>query len=153
MSTTGSHHTSTTGRSVGTRSQINRLVAGIFGATFILAGLAGFLERGRAEEFIGQNGHLLFGLSVNGLHNVVHILLGAVLLMGAMKGESAARGANLVVGLGYAVVALIGYFIVGTALNLIALNQADNLFHLVMAVVLAGVALMTGAKKNSGAIA
>ncbi len=155
MSTTGSDRTSTTGHSVGARSQINRLVAGIFGATFILAGLAGFMERGRGEQFIGQNGHLLFGLSVNGLHNIAHLLLGAVLLMAAMKGETAARAANLVEGLAYAVLALVGFFIIGSALNLIALNQADNLFHLAVAAVLAGVALMTGAKskKDSGVIA
>jgi hypothetical protein len=50
-----------------------RLVAAVFGAVYIVAGLAGFILESP-----------LFGLfDVNPLHNIVHIAIGAVLIYGA----------------------------------------------------------------------
>jgi Domain of unknown function (DUF4383) len=50
-----------------------RTVAVVFGAVYIVAGLAGFVLEAP-----------LFGLfEVNLLHNIVHILIGAILLYGA----------------------------------------------------------------------
>ena len=50
-----------------------RTVAAVFGAVYIVAGLAGFILETP-----------LFGLfDVNVLHNVVHIVIGAILLYGA----------------------------------------------------------------------
>jgi hypothetical protein len=50
-----------------------RLVAAVFGAVYIAAGLAGFVLETP-----------LFGLfDVNTLHNIVHIVLGAILIYGA----------------------------------------------------------------------
>lgn len=56
-----------------------RTVATVFGVIYIAAGLAGFvLERP------------LFGLfEVNELHNIVHILVGAILLYGASSTSAA----------------------------------------------------------------
>jgi hypothetical protein len=56
-----------------------RLVAAVFGAVYIVAGLAGFVLETP-----------LFGLfDVNTLHNLVHIVLGAILLYGAMSTPAA----------------------------------------------------------------
>ena len=50
-----------------------RTIAAVFGAVYLVAGLAGFILETP-----------LFGLfEVNTLHNVVHIVLGAILLYGA----------------------------------------------------------------------
>ncbi len=43
----------------------------------------------------------------------------------------------------YLVLFVAGLFLVGTALNLVALNPGDNVLHLVLGVVLAGVGFAT----------
>jgi len=56
-----------------------RTVAVVFGAIYLVLGLIGFVLASP-----------LFGLfEVNGLHNVVHVVFGAVLLYGSMSTESA----------------------------------------------------------------
>lgn len=56
-----------------------RLVAAVFGAVYIAAGLAGFVLETP-----------LFGLfDVNTLHNIVHVVLGAILIYGATSTSAA----------------------------------------------------------------
>lgn len=123
-------------------NSVNRMVAAVAGAGFVLAGLLGFtVTTDERVSFAGKTGNSLLGLEVNDLHNLVHITLGAVLLVGAAKGLEAARGANLVVGLGYLLVAVVGFFAIDSAIDILALNHPDNVFHLVVGGLLAAVAL------------
>lgn len=46
---------------------------------------------------------------------------------------------NRIVGVLYLVLFAAGLFLVGTGLNLVALNPADNILHLVLGLALAGV--------------
>jgi hypothetical protein len=56
-----------------------RTVAVVFGAIYVVLGLIGFVLASP-----------LFGLfEVNGLHNLVHVVFGALLLYGSMSTESA----------------------------------------------------------------
>lgn len=122
----------------GRSRSLNQLVGLVAGAAFLLAGLAGFLV---TDEFVGQEGDLLLGLQVNGLHNVVHLLIGIVLLVGATSLKTA-RAANLVIGIAYLALAAVGPFLTGTEANIIALNVADHGLHLVSGVVLTAVAVL-----------
>ena len=55
-----------------------RTVTAVFGVVYVVAGLAGFVLDSP-----------LFGLfEVNALHNIVHILLGAILLVAGFMGTS-----------------------------------------------------------------
>jgi hypothetical protein len=123
------------------RSSPNRLVATIFGAVYILVGLLGFAVTG-GVAFIATEGGLLLGIfEVNPLHNIAHLLIGAALLIAGLVSARAAKIVNIVVGATYLLLGIVGFFLVGTALNILALNTFDHFLHLASAIVLLGVGL------------
>jgi hypothetical protein len=123
------------------RSSPNRLVATIFGAVYILVGLLGFAVTG-GVGFIATEGGLLLGIfEVNPLHNIAHLLIGAALLIAGLKSVPAAKAVNVTVGAVYLLLGIVGFFLVDTALNILALNTADHFLHLASALVLLGVGL------------
>jgi Domain of unknown function (DUF4383) len=123
------------------RSSPNRLVATIFGAVYILVGLLGFAVTG-GVGFIATEGGLLLGIfEVNPLHNIAHLLIGAALLIAGLVSARAAKTVNIVVGATYLLLGIVGFFLVGTALNILALNTFDHFLHLASALVLLGVGL------------
>ena len=123
------------------RSSPNRLVATVFGAVYLLIGLLGFAVTG-GVGFIATQGNLLLGLfAVNPLHNVAHLLIGAALLLAGLSNIRAAKTVNIVVGATYLLLGVVGFFLVGTALNILALNTVDHFLHLASAIVLLGVGL------------
>ncbi|MET1053143.1 MAG: DUF4383 domain-containing protein [Mycetocola sp.] len=123
------------------RTSPNRLLATVFGAVYLLVGLLGFAVTG-GVSFIATEGNLLLGLfAVNPLHNVAHLLIGAALLIAGLSNVAAAKSVNTVVGAVYLLLGIVGFFLVGTALNILALNTADHFLHLASAIVLLGVGL------------
>jgi hypothetical protein len=125
----------------------NRLVGAVFGVVYLLVGLAGFFVT-TDVAFAATEGRALVVFDVNPLHNIVHLLIGA-LLLGASRAVPTAKGANTLVGAVYLVVGIIGLFLVGTDANILALNGADNVLHFASAILLLGVGL--GADKRSTA--
>ncbi len=125
------------------RSSPNRLVATIFGAVYILVGLLGFAVTG-GVGFLATEGGLLLGIfMVNPLHNIAHLLIGAALLIAGIVSARAAKTVNIVIGATYLLLGIVGFFLVGTALNILALNTFDHFLHLASAIVLLGVGLAT----------
>jgi hypothetical protein len=123
------------------RNSPNRLVATIFGAVYILVGLLGFAVTG-GVGFVATSGGLLLGVfEVNPLHNIAHLLIGAVLLVAGLTRVAAAKAANTTVGAVYLLLGIAGFFLVGTSANILALNTPDHFLHLVSAIVLLGVGL------------
>ncbi|WP_314504850.1 DUF4383 domain-containing protein [uncultured Microbacterium sp.] len=123
------------------RSSPNRLVATIFGAVYILVGLLGFAVTG-GVGFIATEGGLLLGIfEVNPLHNIAHLLIGAALLIAGLVSARAAKTVNIVVGATYLLLGIVGFFLVGSALNILALNTFDHFLHLASALVLLGVGI------------
>jgi hypothetical protein len=98
----------------------------ILGAILLLVGVVGFFDE------------LIFGLfSVNALHNLVHILSGAVpLWAGLWGGTKISRLWLKIFGIIYLLTAILGFLGLGTFL---AVNTADNWLHVVLGVVIAGV--------------
>jgi cyanate permease len=121
-------------RTTGTRS-INSTVAMVFGAIFALMGLAGFLV---SSTFAETDDNTLLGFEVNHLHNVVHLLIGVVLIAASRK-TATARTANLGIGIAYLGLAVLGPFITGTEANILALNSPDHVLHLLSGLVLTAV--------------
>jgi hypothetical protein len=129
------------------RSSANRLVATIFGAVYILVGILGFAVTG-GVGFLATEGGLLLGIfMVNPLHNVAHLLIGAALLIAGMVSVRAAKTVNIVVGAAYLLLGVVGFFLVGSALNILALNTFDHFLHLASAIVLLGVGI--GAERST----
>lgn len=121
--------------------RLNRMVAGAFGAVYLLVGLLGFFGHKDGEEFAGRDGHSLLGLTLNNLSNIVHLAIGAALLAAAAAGWKAARSANLTIGVVYLALGVIGFFIVNTDVNILALNTPVHFLHLVSGALLTAVAL------------
>jgi hypothetical protein len=118
----------------------NRLLATVFGVVYLLVGLVGFAVTG-FSDFAGTNtGDKLIVFEINPLHNIVHILIGALLLL-ASRAVSTAKGANTLVGAVYLLVGIIGLFIIDSDANILSLNAADNVLHFASAIVLLGVGL------------
>ncbi|MBO9570298.1 MAG: DUF4383 domain-containing protein [Cellulomonas iranensis] len=120
-------------------SSPNRLVATVFGAVYLLVGLAGFLVTG-GLPFAGQQGNALVVFDVNPLHNVVNLGIGLALLL-ASRSVAGARATNTTIGAVYLLVGVLGLFLIGSGANILALNGADNVLHLASAVLLLAVGL------------
>jgi len=129
------------GRNETMRTSPNRLVATIFGAVYLLVGLLGFAVTG-GVGFVATKGGLLLGIfEVNPLHNIAHLLIGAALLIAGLTRVAAAKAVNITVGAVYLLLGIIGFFLVGTDANILALNTPDHFLHLVSAIILLGVGL------------
>ncbi|MDH6235390.1 DUF4383 domain-containing protein [Cryobacterium sp. CG_9.6] len=119
----------------------NRLIATIFGAVYLLVGLLGFAYTG-GVSLVATSGGLILGIfEVNPLHNIAHLLIGAALLIAGLSSVSAAKATNTTIGAVYLLLGIVGFFLVGTGLNILALNTADHFLHLASAIVLLGAGL------------
>ncbi|HLE98020.1 MAG TPA: DUF4383 domain-containing protein [Candidatus Thermoplasmatota archaeon] len=116
---------------------INKTVGMLFGIVFLAVGLLGFVMS-----------PTLIAFGVNGLHNVVHLASGAVLLAGAtMAAGRNARTVNMVFGGVYVVVALLGFVAPGVTDTLLASGAdafpfADAILHAILGVALVGVSFV-----------
>jgi hypothetical protein len=59
----------------------------------------------------------------------------------------AARTTNAIIGAAYLLLGIVGFFLVGTAANILALNTFDHFLHLASALVLLGVGI--GAERTT----
>lgn len=128
---------------------LNQKVGIAFGAIYIVVGLLGFTVSGQGD-FIGQEGGLLLGIfEVNGLHNIVHLLIGAALLGAGLSSHTAAKSTNMTIGVIYLALGIVGWFIQDTALDIVALNTADHLLHLFSGALLIAVAKGVGETRTA----
>lgn len=117
---------------------LNSTVAAVFGAGYVLVGLAGFLV---SDTFAATDDDTLLGFEVNGLHNVVHVLIGLALL-GASRRTGSARRLNLLIGATYVLLAVLGPLVQDTAANVVALNGPDHVLHLLSGALLVATAVL-----------
>ncbi|HEX8631627.1 MAG TPA: DUF4383 domain-containing protein [Catenuloplanes sp.] len=120
----------------------NSIAAFAFGAVFVAAGLGGF-GVSVGHHAVGPAGGLLLGVfQVNVLHNMVHVVVGAVMIAAGIVGSRSAKAVNAALGLGYLALFVIGLFLVGSSANVIALNGADNALHLVLGAALTAIGMV-----------
>jgi Domain of unknown function (DUF4383) len=134
----------------GTRRSLNQTLALAFGAVYLLVGVLGFFVSSDVD-FAGKNGASLLGFDVNGLHSIVHLLIG-VALIAAARTHAVARAANVTIGAVYVLLAALGPVINDTAADIIGLNGADHFLHAASGVLLVAVALV-GDKQPAGTAA
>ena len=117
---------------------LNQKVGYAFGAIYLFVGILGFFV---SDNFISQEDNRLLGIfMVNHLHNIVHLLIGVALIGAARGGDRPARSTNLTIGAVYLLLGIVGWFINDTAIDIIALNPADHVLHLLSGALLVGVA-------------
>ena len=115
---------------------VNKLVGIVFGGVYVLVGLLGFTVSG-GSSFAGTDGGLLLGIfMVNPLHNIAHILVGALLLAGGLAALQMAKSVNTMVGAVYLVLGVLGLFLLNSTADILALNSADNMLHFASALLL-----------------
>ena len=107
-----------------------RTVAAVFGAVYVVAGLVGFVA-----------GTPVFGLfEVNTLHNIVHIVIGAILLYGATT-TAAAIMTLRTMGALLLVLGVLG-FVTPDGFGLVPLGGNDIWLHLATGAILLATGFM-----------
>lgn len=99
--------------------------AKVIGVILLLIGVLGF--------FMGGN---VFGFEVNALHNIVHLVTGAIFAWAGFAAGAPAKKVNTWLGGIYLVVGVLGFF---GALAFLAVNTADNWLHLAIGVISAAI--------------
>src|SRR5918999_867818 len=102
----------------------------VFGVVYLLVGVAGFFVTG-FDNFASETyDDKLLVFPVNPLHNIVHILVGAMWI-GGSRTHASAKSVNLLIGVVYVLTAILGFAGVLTFLAIEDVGSADNWLHLV----------------------
>jgi hypothetical protein len=119
----------------------------VIGLTLVAAGILGFFYNASFATGDGTERDAVLGiLDVNGWHNVVHIVTGALGLAVA-RSYDGSRAYAVGLGIVYLVVAVLG-FIAGNGdeiFNLIPVNTEDNVLHLLIGIAGLGAGFATPA--------
>jgi hypothetical protein len=131
---------------------IAQLFALVVGAVYLLVGIAGFAVTG--FEGITTNGdeHLL-GFQLNVFHNIVHLVIGLVLLVvSRVPDPTVAQGVLIGGGLVYILAAGLGFL---NELQILSINDEldpDNFLHLFSGIAALAVGII-GARQSSARMA
>ena len=118
-----------------------QMLALAFGAVYLLIGIIGFFITG-FDNFFGNEvapgvhhaDENLLGFMINPAHNVVHILIGAVGLA-LSRTLAGARTYGWLLAVGYGAAFIYGLIAVGEDWDFLNLNAADNVLHILTALV------------------
>ena len=126
----------------------------LFGALYVGIGLIGFVVTGFGS-FVQNTGDyiLISGLSVNPFHNLVHLAIGAFLIIMSRQSTTTAEGACLGVGIFYVAAFVIG-FVGPTNLTIISMQgrgDLENFNHLINGVVLLTIGLLSSSATEAAA--
>jgi hypothetical protein len=111
-----------------------RKVVSVFGAVYILIGVLGFVPALVVPTAVAGQGLLLGIFAVNAIHNIAHLLLGALMLY---AGTSAERFWVLSRTLTAVFAVLVVGSLIAPIAEGVAINLPDTGLHLVSALVLA----------------
>lgn len=123
-------------------------VGPLFGALYVTIGIIGFFVTG-FDNFLANTNDKLIGFSINPMHNLVHLTIGAFLLsmVGGKFSAPTAEGAVMGVGLFYIVAFVIGTIAPDnlTIISMSGSGDLENFNHIVN-----GIALLTLGLVSSG---
>jgi hypothetical protein len=118
-----------------------------FGAIYLLVGIVGFFVTG-FDNFAGnEQDEMLLFFMINPLHNIVHILIG-VLGLALSRTLAGAKTFGLLLAVGYGLAFIYGVIAVGKDWDFLNINWADNILHLLSAIV--GGVIYAGANRFLG---
>lgn len=112
-----------------------QMLALVFGAVYLLVGVVGFFWTGTSHFADRRGDDMLIGLfMINPLHNIVHIVIGlAGLALG--RALAGARTYGWLLFVGYAAASVYGFIAIGKSWDFLAINSADNVLHVVTALI------------------
>lgn len=106
-----------------------QIFALVFAVVYLLVGIVGFAVTG-FDGFASETyDEKLIVFPLNPLHNLVHIAIGALWLYGS-KDHGTAKSVNLIIGVAYLGVAILGLMGVLNFLAIEDAGSADNYLHL-----------------------
>ncbi len=114
-----------------------------FGIVFVLVGLIGLLG---GLGIVGETGFFM----TNTVHDWVHLISGIIFLIVAFAAAARSSVTMTVFGVIYLLVALLGFIGNNPVLGFIPVNGADNVLHLILAVVILWGGLST--RKDGAAV-
>jgi Domain of unknown function (DUF4383) len=117
-----------------------------FGAIYLLVGIVGFFITG-FDNFATHDDATLLVFDINPLHNIVHLLIGVLGLV-LSRTLAGAKTFGLLLLVGYGLAFVYGLFAVNADWDILNLNWADNILHLLSAVV--GGVIYAGANRFAG---
>lgn len=136
--------------SSGNKSLVQTIVP-IIGAFYVLIGVVGFFITG-FTDFVQNTDDELLGFSINGFHNLVHLAIGAFLIiMATNRNKAVGEGAIMGVGLFYIVAFVIGVY-AGDNLTIISMTGSgdlENFNHLVNGVLLLTLGLLSSGQTQA----
>ncbi|MGY1705300.1 DUF4383 domain-containing protein [Geodermatophilus sp. SYSU D00697] len=111
-----------------------QMLALAFGAIYLIVGIIGFFITGFEGFFAHDTGKTLLGFEINGMHNVVHIVIGVAGLLLA-RTLAGARTYGWLLAVGYGAAFIYGLIAIGETWDFLSINAADNVLHILTAVV------------------
>jgi hypothetical protein len=125
----------------GRGKSVPEILALAFGAVYLLVGIVGFFITGFDDFFAHDTNQTLLGFEINGMHNVVHIVIGvAGLVLG--RTLAGARTYGWLLAIGYGAAFVYGLIAMGETWDFLSINMADNVLHIATALVGLVIALM-----------
>ena len=103
----------------------------VLGAVLVLVGLLGFV-----------NNPVMGLFAVDTMHNLVHIVTGALVLYAGYAGGTVMRRILQVLGIVYLLVTLAGFIAPGAVNALMAINGPDNILHALLTIVFLALGFM-----------
>ena len=119
----------------------------VFGVVYLAIGVIGFFITGFGDFFGNAHGmtmehdETLLGFMINPMHNVVHVLIGlaGIALSRTLSG---ARTYGWLLAVGYGAAFVYGLIAMGKDWDFLSINTADNVLHILTALVGLVIALM-----------
>lgn len=118
----------------------------VFGAIYVVIGIVGFFLTGFDDFIAHDTGETLLGFEINGMHNVVHLVIGAAGLLLA-RTLAGARTYGWLLAIGYGAAFVYGLIAIGETWDFLSLNAADNVLHVLTAAV--GLVMALGPVRNA----
>jgi hypothetical protein len=128
----------------------NRGLALTVGTLFAIWGFLGFFFAAENADhaFFGPKGGLLWNaFGVNPAMAAIWVLMAALLFIVGLGNTIGSRNANILVGIVALVLGVYGFVFMNTSANIFAMNTVDNVFHVIVGVILLLTAL--GADKQN----
>lgn len=117
-----------------------QVLALVVGAVYLLIGIIGYFMTGFSNFFTYESGERLLVFEINGMHNLVHLVIGIAGLLLA-RTLAGARTYGWVLAIVYGAAFVYGLFAVNAEWDFLSLNWADNWLHLITALVGLAIAL------------
>ncbi|MBH0247373.1 DUF4383 domain-containing protein, partial [Streptomyces cavourensis] len=108
---------------------VYRIGAGLCGVILLVFGILGFTNQ---LGFFDTNGSQVAGLSTNGLLSLISLVVGLVLMAGAVIGGNVASTVNMTVGTLFLLSGFVHIFILDKGANVLDFGMSNVIFSFVM---------------------